>query len=75
MIDNIVKSDTEMQPTDTVRTPVPQQNITILPVGTKRVTFAGMLRLLAEGQLEAISRVVLGVVVATLFSGGYSLPA
>ncbi|KAL9017488.1 MAG: hypothetical protein Q9185_005201 [Variospora sp. 1 TL-2023] len=58
-----------MQATNTVCTPVPQQNITIIRVDTKRVTFAGIHWRLAEGQLKAMSEVVLAVVVIRLFLG------
>ena len=73
--DSVVESDTEMQPTNTVRTPVPQQDITFLRVGTKKVAFVSILWRLAEGQLEAMRGVVLGVVVIRLFLGGRGLSA
>lgn len=49
IIDSVIKSNREMQPTNTVRAPVPQQDVTIPRVGTKRVTFASILWLLVEG--------------------------
>lgn len=75
VIDSVVESDAEMQPTNAPRPSRSQQDITSLRVGTKRVAFAGIFWLFAEGQLEAIRGVVLRVVVIRLFVGGYSLSA
>ena len=45
----VIESNIEMRPTNTVCTPVSQQDITFLPVGTKTVSFGRILWLLAEG--------------------------
>lgn len=78
VIDSIIESNTEMQPTNTVCAPIPQQDVTILRVSTKSEAFSRILKLLllvVEGQLEAMRGVVLVVVVIRLFLGGCGLPA
>lgn len=64
-----------MQSTNAARAPLPQQDIANLRVGTKRVPFDRILRLLAEGQLEAMRGVVLAVIVIKLILGGCGLLA
>lgn len=63
VIDSVIEGNTEMQPTNTVRAPVSQQDVTVLRVGTKSEAFGRILNLLlillVEGQLEAMRGVVL----------------
>ena len=49
VIDSVIKCNREMQPTNALRTPVPQQDITTLRVGTERVSFVRILWRLVEG--------------------------
>lgn len=75
VIDSVIEGNAEMQSTDAARTPLPQQDIANLRVGTKRVPFGRILRILIEGQLKAMREVVLAVAVIKHFFGGCSLPA
>lgn len=76
VIDSVIESNAEMQSTDAAHTPLPQQDIANLRVGTKRVSFGRILQLLVESQLEAMCEVILAVVIIRLlFSSECGLPA
>ena len=75
VIDSVIKRNIEMQPTNTVRPPGPQEDVTFLRVGTKRVAFVSILWRLVKSKLQAMRGIILAMVVNRLFLGGCGLSA